>query len=202
MSVHPSVFARLFKANTVLLRIVLAFQLVRALIKRPWPRGCVLVGKMTWDTWSAVNDLPSAWRNGRLGRRRRRRHRVVVEDRSVAPVWPRRMASRHRSAGGRWWFLYVVGQSSGCEDDQSYGPNRGQVVYRLMPRPVVSVLGELECWVTFSPRAQRWLHVVSWCSPSQGAGLYAQRPCHCEREPAGECGESAVDTSCGRHLVS
>jgi len=34
--------------------------------------------------------------------RRRRRHRVVVEDRSVAPVWPRRMAARHRSAGGRW----------------------------------------------------------------------------------------------------
>ena len=55
----------------------------------------------------------------------------------------------------------VVGRSSGCEDDQSCGPNRGQVVYRLMPRPVVSVLGELECWVTFSPRAQRWLHVVS-----------------------------------------
>ena len=39
-----------------------------------------------------------------------------------------------------------------------------------MPRPVVSVLGELECWVTFSPRAQRWLHVVSWCSPSLGVG--------------------------------
>jgi len=37
-----------------------------------------------------------------------------------------------------------VGRSSGCEDDQSCGPNRGQVVYRLMPRPVVSVLGELE----------------------------------------------------------
>jgi len=32
----------------------------------------------------------------------RRRHRVVVEDRSVAPVWPRWMAARHRSAGGRW----------------------------------------------------------------------------------------------------
>jgi len=30
-------------------------------------------------------------------------HRVVVEDRSVAPVWPRQMATRHRSAGGRWW---------------------------------------------------------------------------------------------------
>ena len=45
-----------------------------------------------------------------------------------------------------------------------------------MPRPVVSVLGELECWVTFSPRARRWLHVVSWCSPSLGAGLYARRP--------------------------
>jgi len=39
----------------------------------------------------------SAWNS-----RRRRRHRVVVEDRSVAPVWPRRMAARHRSAGGRW----------------------------------------------------------------------------------------------------
>jgi len=50
-----------------------------------------------------------------------------------------------------------VDRSSGCEDDQSCGPNRGQVVYRLMPRPAVSVLGELECWVTFSPRAQRWL---------------------------------------------
>jgi len=37
-----------------------------------------------------------------LSRRRRRRHRVVVEDRSVAPVWPRWMAARHRSAGGRW----------------------------------------------------------------------------------------------------
>jgi len=35
---------------------------------------------------------------------RRRRHCVVVEDRIVAPVWPRRMAARHRSAGGRWWF--------------------------------------------------------------------------------------------------
>ena len=34
---------------------------------------------------------------------RRCRHRVVVEDRSVAPVWPRWMAARHRSAGGRWW---------------------------------------------------------------------------------------------------
>jgi len=32
------------------------------------------------------------------------------------------------------------GRSSGCEDDQSCGPNRGQVVYRLMPRPVVSLL--------------------------------------------------------------
>jgi len=47
-----------------------------------------------------------------------------------------------------------VGRSSGCEDNQSCGPNHGQVVYRLMPRPVVSVLGELECWVTFSPRAR------------------------------------------------
>ena len=34
---------------------------------------------------------------------RRLRHHVVVEDRSVAPVWPRWMATRHRSAGGRWW---------------------------------------------------------------------------------------------------
>ena len=34
---------------------------------------------------------------------RRRHHRVVVEDRSVAPVWLRLMAARHRSAGGRWW---------------------------------------------------------------------------------------------------
>jgi len=32
-----------------------------------------------------------------------RRHRVVVEDRSVAPVWPRWVAARQRSAGGRWW---------------------------------------------------------------------------------------------------
>ena len=32
-----------------------------------------------------------------------RRHCVVVEDRSVAPVWPRWMAARQRSAGGRWW---------------------------------------------------------------------------------------------------
>jgi len=54
-----------------------------------------------------------------------------------------------------------VGRSSGCEGDHSCEPNRGQVVYRLMPRPVVSVLGELECCVTFSPHAQRWLHVVS-----------------------------------------
>jgi len=58
-----------------------------------------------------------------------------------------------------------VGRSSGCEDDQSSKPNRGQVVYRLMPRPVVSVLGELECWVTFSPRAQRWLHFTSSPDP-------------------------------------
>ena len=75
-----------------------------------------------------------------------------------------------------------VGRSSSCEDDQSCGPNRGQVVYRLMPWLVVSVLGELECWgVTFSPGAQRWLHIVSRCSPSLGAGLYAQRPRHCEQ---------------------
>ena len=32
---------------------------------------------------------------------------------------------------------------------------------RVMSRPVVAMLGELECWVTFSPHAQRWLHVVS-----------------------------------------
>jgi len=38
---------------------------------------------------------------------------------------------------------------------------RSSTDYRVMPRPVVSMLGELECWVTFSPRAQRWLHVVS-----------------------------------------
>jgi len=35
---------------------------------------------------------------------RRRSHCAFVEDRSVAPGWPRRMAARHRSAGGRWWF--------------------------------------------------------------------------------------------------
>ena len=67
------------------------------------------------------------------------------------------MAARQVSADGP----DGVGRSSGFEDDQSYGPNRGQVVYQLMPRPVVSVLGELECWVTFLPRAQRWLHVIS-----------------------------------------
>ena len=38
-----------------------------------------------------------------LGGSRRRCHRVVVEDRSVAPVWPRWMAPRHRSASGRCW---------------------------------------------------------------------------------------------------
>ena len=42
-----------------------------------------------------------------------------------------------------------------------WGPNHGQVVYRVMSRPVVAMLSELECWVTFSPHAQRWLHVVS-----------------------------------------
>ena len=31
---------------------------------------------------------------------------------------------------------------------------RSSTDYRVMPRPVVSMLGELECWVTFSPRAQ------------------------------------------------
>ena len=35
-----------------------------------------------------------------------------------------------------------------------------------MSRPVVSVLGELECLVTFSPRAQRWLHVYSTSHPT------------------------------------
>ena len=39
--------------------------------------------------------------------------------------------------------------------------DHGQVVYRVMSRPVVAMLGELECWMTFSPHAQRWLHVVS-----------------------------------------
>ena len=67
-----------------------------------------------------------------------------------------------------------VGRSSGCEDDQSCGPNRGQVVYRLMPRSVVSVLGELECWVTFSPvvtgsGASFLVHLV--CSVPQGSVL-------------------------------
>ena len=75
------------------------------------------------------------------------------------------------------------------------GPNHGQVVYWVMSRPVVAVLGgELECWVSFSPHAQRWLHVVSWCSPSQGVDLYAQRPRRCERDPASRCGGSAVDS--------
>ena len=76
---------------------------------------------------------------------RRRRHRVVIEDRIASLQYDH----------ARW--LLAIGQqvgadgpdgvsrSSGCEDDQSCGPNRGQVVYRLMPRPVVSVLGELEC---------------------------------------------------------
>jgi len=54
-----------------------------------------------------------------------------------------------------------VGRSIGCGGAQSCGPNHGQVVYRVMSRPVVSMLGDLECWVTFSPRAQRWLQVVS-----------------------------------------
>ena len=87
--------------------------------------------------------------------------------------------------------------------NQSCGPSHGQVVYRVMSRPVVAImLGELECWVTFSPHDQRWLHVVSWCSPSQGVGLCARRPRRCERDPASGCGGSAVDISCGRPLVS
>jgi len=58
--------------------------------------------------WSAGGDLMSdtmecGWWFNVWCSRRRRRHRVVVEDRSVAPVWPRWMAARHRSAGGRWW---------------------------------------------------------------------------------------------------
>jgi len=106
--------------------------------------------------------------------RRRRRHRVVVEDRSVAPVWPRWMAARRRSAGGRWWSW------------RSWSIQRSSSVYRVMSRPVVAMLGELECWVTFSPHAQRWLHVVSWCSPSQDVGLYARRPRRCERDPTSD----------------
>ena len=131
--------------------------------------GIQIGTKLSWDSWmSPVSKLLHGYASeaNLLARAsnetRRRRHRVVVEDRSVASL----------QCDNTGWLLAIgqqvgadgpdgVGRSSGCEGDQSCGPNRGQVVYRVMPRPVVSVLGELECWVTFSPRAQGWLHVVS-----------------------------------------
>ena len=57
--------------------------------------------------------------------------------------------------------MHLSDMTFGKEPNQSCGPNHGQVVYRLMPRPVVAMLGELECWATFSPHVQRWLHVIS-----------------------------------------
>jgi len=147
------------------------------------------------DHW--VKTIP-AW----LRYAHRRRHRVVVEDHSVAPVWSRRMAARHRSAGGRWWSWR----------SWSIQRLRGRPELRTQSRsgrlPTDASTCSLSAWWAgmlgdiFSPRAQRWLHVVSWCSPSLGAGLYVQRPRHCERDAANECGESAVDSSRGRPLVS
>ena len=69
--------------------------------------------------------------------RRRRRHRVVVDDRSVAPVWPRWMAAQHRSAGGRWWS-WRSWSIQWLRGRPELRPNHGQVVYRVMSRPVVA----------------------------------------------------------------
>ena len=61
-----------------------------------WRCRCceVVTNYQVWSKYLQLFCLPPL---------RRRRHRVVVEDRSVAPVWPRWMAARHKSAGGRWW---------------------------------------------------------------------------------------------------
>jgi len=110
-----------------------------------------------------------------LFRRRRRRHRVVVEDRSVAPVWPRWMAARHRSAGGRWWFW----RSWSIQRLRGRPELRTQSRSGRLPSDVstciVSVLGELECWVTFSPRARRWLHCRLLMLSITGVGKWKWR---------------------------
>jgi len=69
----------------------------------------------------------------------RRRHRVVVED---------LIESLQYDHDG--WLLAIgrqvgadgpdgIGRSSGCEDDQSYGPNRGQVITLPTDAPTCSL---------------------------------------------------------------
>ena len=62
---------------------------------------------LTWSTNVTDGQRLRHSKDHAYASHRRCRHRVVVEDRSVAPVWPRRMAACHRSAGGRWWSWYL-----------------------------------------------------------------------------------------------
>ena len=84
-------------------------------------RQCNISVRSAWQCvqyrgkWKKITETATLSEHGMLPALgpRRRRHCVVVEDCSVAPVWPRRMAARHRSAGGRSWRSWSIQRLQG-----------------------------------------------------------------------------------------
>ena len=117
----------------------------------------ILYTQWDWSSSSTVHVL-TKWEV--TVSRRRRRHRVVVEDRSVAPVWPCWMAARHRSAGGHWWSW------------------RSWSIQRLRGRPELqtqSRSGRLLIYCSFSKKA----NYQSQCLVSWNVGWHS---CHMPKD--------------------